>query len=761
MTDFTAEITRKTFESELKQFVFETTINQATLTGASDGKVSLENDATTDFLENKIVAGTGITLDVLDNSGVKTLEISSISDAVDWGNITGNLSDQTDLQNALDSKASTTSLSNHVNNTNNPHSVTKTQIGLSNIDNTSDLNKPISTATQTALDSKVDKVTGKGLSTNDYTTTEKDKLAGIQAGAEVNVNADWDATSGDAQILNKPTIPDVSGKLNTDQTSPQNTTGKFTFPQVVVDGTNVTGNQVIQSIKAGTEAGDVLNKKQYLSVDTNPVSLAVDNAGYAWIAYQGGKNIKTYDISAELPVYSNTISLSNFPTCLYYNGNYLFLTSVNGNYLEIYDVSNRLSPSLVSSTLISEAAYSVITDPYNLYAYVLTLNKLRLFDISDKSNPSLIDTYSFPVGTSSLPNALSFYVDNNSGNSYLYAAFDALGTYIFDVTSATLSLLSSVSIAHNSTVITYKDMGNNIVAMLSASLTDNRVYVYDVSNQSSPSLISSFSTQRPGFVASYPSDIKVSGNYAYISMGDSKAVDVYDVSNPYAVSLYARGDTGAENSNNVELYNGYVYVATMTNQQFQVFKLESGNKTQTGNIWTISDNNGYNLAYFDGNAYLTTGNISGLNTGDETETTIKSKLGITTLSGSNTGDQDLSPYALTSNIPTVYYSKSFVITNPTASKSFAVWKTPTAITITAVHGVQVGGTNVIGILTECDADGLNPAVIDTTDITVLATNVNKTSFTNPSIDAGDYVGWNTTSVSGNVTKLIITFEYTI
>jgi hypothetical protein len=54
---------------------------------------------------------------------------------------------------------------------------------------------------------KVDKVTNKGLSTEDYTTTEKNKLAGIAAGAEVNVNADWNATSGDAQILNKPTIP--------------------------------------------------------------------------------------------------------------------------------------------------------------------------------------------------------------------------------------------------------------------------------------------------------------------------------------------------------------------------------------------------------------------------------------------------------------------------------------------------------------------------------------------------------------------------
>ena len=54
---------------------------------------------------------------------------------------------------------------------------------------------------------KVDKIAGKGLSTNDFTNTLKTKLDGIQDGAEVNVNADCNATSGDAQILNKPTIP--------------------------------------------------------------------------------------------------------------------------------------------------------------------------------------------------------------------------------------------------------------------------------------------------------------------------------------------------------------------------------------------------------------------------------------------------------------------------------------------------------------------------------------------------------------------------
>ena len=48
-------------------------------------------------------------------------------------------------------------LSTHTSDKNNPHSVTKAQIGLSNVDNTSDLNKPISTATQTALDSRLNK----------------------------------------------------------------------------------------------------------------------------------------------------------------------------------------------------------------------------------------------------------------------------------------------------------------------------------------------------------------------------------------------------------------------------------------------------------------------------------------------------------------------------------------------------------------------------------------------------------------------------
>lgn len=57
---------------------------------------------------------------------------------------------------AAKSKAEQTeqALNTHIADTDNPHSVTKAQVGLGNVDNTSDLDKPISTATQTALNSK-------------------------------------------------------------------------------------------------------------------------------------------------------------------------------------------------------------------------------------------------------------------------------------------------------------------------------------------------------------------------------------------------------------------------------------------------------------------------------------------------------------------------------------------------------------------------------------------------------------------------------
>lgn len=95
----------------------------------------------------------------------------------------------------------------------------------------------------------VAKENGKGLSTNDYTTAEKNKLNGIAAGAEANVQANWAETdsSDDAFIKNKPTIPSKTSDLTNDsgfitaEQVPEGATASSTTP--LMDGTAAVGSE--------------------------------------------------------------------------------------------------------------------------------------------------------------------------------------------------------------------------------------------------------------------------------------------------------------------------------------------------------------------------------------------------------------------------------------------------------------------------------------------------------------------------------------
>ena len=138
----------------------------------------------------------------------------------------GNVDNTSDLakpvstatQTALNAKANNSDLTAHTGNVSNPHKVTKAQVGLGSVDNTADVDKPISTATQAALDGKVDKVTGKGLSTNDYTTTEKNKLSGIATGAQVNVIETVKVNGTALTVSSKAVNLDLSGYVPTTRT---------------------------------------------------------------------------------------------------------------------------------------------------------------------------------------------------------------------------------------------------------------------------------------------------------------------------------------------------------------------------------------------------------------------------------------------------------------------------------------------------------------------------------------------------------------
>ena len=136
------------------------------------------------------------------------------------------LKDQAGITSVIN--AVQTNLETHINNKSNPHKVTKDQVGLGNVDNTSDANKPISNATRTALNGKFSATDGNALkqrvdnipklvatditvdSDNDSVNISLDKTSivdGTLSGTTININS---ATASKAGIL----VPTDKSKID-------------------------------------------------------------------------------------------------------------------------------------------------------------------------------------------------------------------------------------------------------------------------------------------------------------------------------------------------------------------------------------------------------------------------------------------------------------------------------------------------------------------------------------------------------------------
>ena len=173
------------------------------------------------------------------------------------------ISDVTSLQTTLDGKASTSH--SHGNLTN-----------AGAIGSTSGL--PIKTGTSGILEAGAFGSSAgqfaEGNHTHSNATTgsagflsasDKSKLDGIASGAEVNVNADWNAESGDSQILNKPTLGGAAA-LNVGTTAGTVAAGDHSHAQLhdavtVSDSSSIdltlTGQQISASAIFGTTSGTI------------------------------------------------------------------------------------------------------------------------------------------------------------------------------------------------------------------------------------------------------------------------------------------------------------------------------------------------------------------------------------------------------------------------------------------------------------------------------------------------------------------------
>jgi hypothetical protein len=222
---------------------------------------------------------------------------------------------------------------------------------------------------QNSLNSKIN-TTAIGVSvqpydeqTVTYTQSEKDKLGTIAEGAEVNVNANWSAVSGDAQILNKPVLSTVATTGTYSDLSGRPTLG-------TASATNITD---YATSAQGTKADTALQPASIINFETTTQLNSRDTANRARGNHTGTQPISSINnLQTSLDSKEPTITIGT--TGQYWRGDKTFQTldkSAVGLIDVNYPSGQFVTPAIAASSLTSLAHDA---DLYRFFPFTPTGN---------------------------------------------------------------------------------------------------------------------------------------------------------------------------------------------------------------------------------------------------------------------------------------------------------------------------------------------------------------------------------------------------
>lgn len=173
---------------------------------------------------------------------------------------------------------------------------------------------------QTQLNDKVDKVTGKGLSTNDYTSAEKTKLSGIEAGAQKNTitgvkgSAETTYRTGNVNI----TATNI-GLGNVDNTSDANKPISNATQAALNDKqAKITANGILKGDGTGGVSAAVKGTDYFTPADVNEI--AAEAAKKVDISDKVSKSGDTMTGKLTVPQVETGADNSNFFQCRKFRG---------------------------------------------------------------------------------------------------------------------------------------------------------------------------------------------------------------------------------------------------------------------------------------------------------------------------------------------------------------------------------------------------------------------------------------------------------
>lgn len=210
---------------------------------------------------------------------------------------------------------------------------------------------------KTKLAGKVDVVSGKGLSTNDYTATEKNKLSGIESGAEVNVietvkvnNTALTPTGKTVNVIVPTKTSDITNDSGfiTSADVPEGAAASTTTPKM--DGTAKVGTET--AFARGDHVHPTDTSRAPLE---SPTFTGTPKAPTAAKGTDTTQMATTAFVQTAIADKQNTLTFDNSPT------------SGSSNPVKSGGVYSALAAKLDSST--AESTYAKKTDLSSLYKY--------------------------------------------------------------------------------------------------------------------------------------------------------------------------------------------------------------------------------------------------------------------------------------------------------------------------------------------------------------------------------------------------------